>query len=122
MKDITVKVDVDGVIRNSFQVMCDLYNKEILPDVGMMGEGELKHMTVDDITDYDVEVSFPEVRHVTGRPAKKFFFEQHAKEVFGTAPYIRICLGNLDIIEFDIREFALFPLILVPQLVSLFLT
>ena len=86
LENITVKVDVDGVIRNSFQVMCDLYNDEILPNVEMMGEGEVKRMTVDDITDYDVEVSFPEVRHVTGRPAKKFFFEQHAKEVFGTAP------------------------------------
>ena len=73
LENITVKVDVDGVIRNSFQVMCDLYNDEILPNVEMMGEGEVKRMTVDDITDYDVEVSFPEVRHVTGRPAKKFF-------------------------------------------------
>ena len=37
------------------------------------------------------------------------------------APDIRIRLRNLYIIELDIREFALFPLILVPQAVSLFL-
>ena len=86
IKDITVKVDVDGVLRNSFQVMCDLYNEHILPNVGMMTDNKIRQMTVDDITDYDVEVSFPEIKNVAGCSAAKYFFEQHAEEVFGTAP------------------------------------
>ena len=35
------------------------------------------------------------------------------------APDIRIRLGNLDIVQFDIREITLFPLIFVPQFISL---
>ena len=66
-----IKVDVDGVIRNINEKMCELYN-------------ELFHnnLTVDDIFDYDVEKVFSEIKEKIGMTAVDYFFSWEAKEVF----------------------------------------
>lgn len=66
-----IKVDVDGVIRDIFENMCELYNKTY---------GQ--HTEVNDIFDYDVDKSFPLIKEKTGKSAVDFFFKEHALHVF----------------------------------------
>ena len=68
---MTIKIDVDGVIRNMFDDMCDVYNKEFGDNVN-----------VDDIVDYDVDKSFPKVMEMLGIPASKYFFEDNSRRLF----------------------------------------
>ena len=70
-----IKIDIDGVIRNTFQGMLDVYNREF---------GEDK--TLADITDYDTDISFPRIRRELGIAGNTFFFEMHGREVFSAPP------------------------------------
>ena len=71
------KIDVDGVIRNMFDTMCDVYNKEFNDSI-----------TVDDIWDYDVEKVFPKIKEKLNMPASEFFFKMHSKKLFfDSKPY-----------------------------------
>lgn len=72
-----VKIDVDGVIRNMFDNMCDIYNKEFN-----------ENLTVNDIWDYDVEKVFPRIKEELNISAAEYFFQVHAKELFlDSEPY-----------------------------------
>ena len=72
-----IKIDVDGVIRNMFDSMCDVYNNEFN-----------ESLSVNDIFDYDVDVVFHRIKEELGINAAEFFFEQHAKELFlDSKPY-----------------------------------
>ena len=73
-----IKIDIDGVIRNTFQGMLDVYNKEFND-----------FMTLADITSYDTDVTFPKIRQILGISGNTFFFEIHGKEVFSSAPLPR---------------------------------
>lgn len=67
----TVKVDVDGVIRDIFGAMCRIYNEKFDDN-----------KTLDDIIHYDVDESFPRIKEETGESAAKFFFIDNAHYVF----------------------------------------
>lgn len=62
----TIKIDVDGVLRDIIPVMCRLYEKET---------GISYHPK--DIVEYDVNIMFDKV----DKPYE-FFFKKHAREVF----------------------------------------
>ena len=66
-----VKIDVDGVIRNMFDNMCEIYNQRFK-----------ENKTVDDIWDYDVEKVFPKIKEELDISAAEYFFQLHAKELF----------------------------------------
>jgi len=70
-KNLTIGIDVDGVLRDNLQIMVDLYNKEFNSS-----------MTVDDIKDYRTEVTFPSIETTTGKTASEWFFQDHSKEIF----------------------------------------
>ena len=71
VRNISVKVDVDGVIRDIFTPMCDLYNSSFGVSINP-----------DDVKDYDVEVSFPLIKEKFGKSAFEWFFVDHADEIF----------------------------------------
>jgi len=78
MRPLRIKVDVDGVLRDTFEALCKLYNKEFS-----------ESMTVEKITDYDVDVSFPKIRKVLGMSAADWFFKGHPKDCFSARPIRR---------------------------------
>lgn len=71
MKNFTIGIDVDGVLRDNLQIMVDLYNKEF--------DG---NMTVNDIRDFRTEVTFPTIETTTGKTASEWFFQDHSNEIF----------------------------------------
>lgn len=73
-KNLVFAIDVDGVLRNNLSTMVDLYNKNFDDN-----------KTVDDITDFMTEVSFPKIESVTGQTASSWFFQKHSKEIFEDA-------------------------------------
>lgn len=66
-----IKVDMDGVVRNIFDKMCELYNSSFN-----------KHLTVDDIFDYNVEIVFPKIREEIGMSAADYFFKLYGWHLF----------------------------------------
>lgn len=71
MKNLTIGIDVDGVLRDNLQIMVDLYNNEF--------DG---NMTVEDIRDYRTEITFPVIEATTGKTASEWFFQDHSNEIF----------------------------------------
>jgi len=74
-RPLRIKVDVDGVLRDTFGAMCRLYNKEFGTQLG-----------ISDIKDYSVDVSFPEIRKKYRISAVEWFFTSHPRECFGAKP------------------------------------
>jgi hypothetical protein len=70
-----IKLDVDGVIRDTFSVMCNLYNMKFGT-----------YMVPEDIFAYDVNVSFPLVQEQLGVSAAEWFFQIHSEDCFLNAP------------------------------------
>lgn len=66
-----VKVDVDGVIRDIFSAMLDVYNRDFNDN-----------KTLADIRFYDVDQSFPRIKEETGVSADKYFFMDNGEHVF----------------------------------------
>lgn len=80
-KERIFAIDVDGVLRDNLPLMVKLYNKEFDDN-----------KTVDDITDYMTEISFPRIEPETGKTASYWFFQEHSKELFLDAkpfPYVK---------------------------------
>lgn len=71
MKDLIFGIDCDGVLRDSLKDMVRIYNAEI---------GDNKR--VEDIKDFNVDVSFPRIYPETGIPAAEWFFDCHSEELF----------------------------------------
>lgn len=72
-----IKIDMDGVIRNINETMCEMYN-------GLFEE----HLTVEDIFDYDVDKTFKRIQEEMGMTACNYFFDLSSKEVFlNSSPY-----------------------------------
>ena len=61
-----IKIDVDGVIRDIFTVMCKIYNEDFKENI-----------TVDNIFDYDVDKVFTKIKENWGISATEYFFEIH---------------------------------------------
>lgn len=66
-----IKVDVDGVLRNLVQGICSVYNDVFFENV-----------SPEDITDYDIDLSFPLVEKVLKKKPRHFFFNERAEDVF----------------------------------------
>ena len=66
-----IKIDVDGVIRDIFTVMCKIYNEDFKENI-----------TVDNIFDYDVDKVFTKIKENWGISAIEYFFKIHFREVF----------------------------------------
>ena len=71
MKELTFAIDVDEVIRDNIENMLKVYNQEF---------GDNKKL--EDVFDFQVDKVFTKVQELTGETASKYFFEQHAQEVF----------------------------------------
>lgn len=71
MKDFTIGIDVDGVLRDNLQIMVDLYNKNFK-----------KNKEVSDIKDFRTEITFPDIEPITGKTASEWFFQDHSNEIF----------------------------------------
>lgn len=74
-KKFTFYIDVDGVLRDNLGIMVDIYNKNFN-----------ENKTVDEITDFKTEISFPRIAEETGVTSSQWFFQDHAKEIFSDAP------------------------------------
>ena len=74
-KKLIIAIDVDGVLRDNLGIMVDLYNKNFDDN-----------KSVDDITEFKTELSFPKIAEQTGITSSKWFFQDHAKEIFSEAP------------------------------------
>ena len=68
---MTVKIDVDGVIRDIITAMCRIYNKNF--------GGKL---CPDDIDNYDINTNFAEIPNRTGMTPVDYFFREHADLIF----------------------------------------
>lgn len=75
MKKLTIAIDVDGVLRMNLETIVDLYNRNFN-----------KNMTVDELKNYDVSVTFPEIERQTGVSASQWLFQDHSHEIFRDAP------------------------------------
>ena len=71
MKDLIFGIDCDGVLRDSLKDMVRLYNTEIGDD-----------MKISDVTNFNVDISFPRIYPETGIPATEWFFDCHSEELF----------------------------------------
>ena len=71
-KVLTIKVDVDGVIRNLPSALCCVYN----------ALDNVEYKIDNDIDEYDVNKSFPDIKRVTGMTANEYFFVKKSTEVF----------------------------------------
>jgi uncharacterized HAD superfamily protein len=80
MKDFTIGIDVDGVLRDNLQIMVDLYN-----------ENFKKSKEVSDIKDFRTEITFPDIEPITGKTASEWFFQDHSKEIFlNASPFYNV--------------------------------
>lgn len=75
---MTFGIDVDEVLRSLCQSMIDLYN----------GWFDTK-MTIEDIHDFDVDVSFPKIKKQYGISASQWFFQEHGYELFYESPALK---------------------------------
>lgn len=78
-----IKVDVDGVLRNLTPLMVKLYNDKFGTS-----------LTIDDVKDYDVDVSFPLFKE-NNINAFKYFFEENAYIMFAMAPSFKNAAKSL---------------------------
>lgn len=88
MSNKIIKIDMDGVIRDILTPMCNLYN-----------EAFKTNLKPEDITDYDVNVSFPLIRERWNMDARYFFFDKYSREVFYensfTFPNVKLAIDKL---------------------------
>ena len=71
----TFGLDCDEVLRSLLDGMVSLYNETFGQNI-----------TRDDVKDFNVEVSFPKIREVTGSTASQWFFQEHGNELFLKSP------------------------------------
>lgn len=76
-RDLVFAIDCDEVLRQLLDKMIALYNDNF--------ENSKKR---EDITDFKVEKSFPEIESQTGVTASQWFFQDHSTELFlNTEPF-----------------------------------
>lgn len=88
MREFTFAVDVDEVLRDNLSNMLRVYNEEY---------NDNKKLS--DLHDFQVDISFPKIAEATGQTASKYFFEQHAQEVFTDAEAIEGAKEAIDILR-----------------------
>ena len=70
-KNLKIVVDCDEVLRCTVSRMVELYNKEFNASKKM-----------EDVKDFDVAISFPDILEKTGIPAAQWFFDIHSRDIF----------------------------------------
>ena len=70
-KKLKIAVDCDEVLRCTVSRMLEVYNREFHASKKM-----------EDIENFDVAVSFPDIIEKTGHTAAHWFFEIHSREIF----------------------------------------
>ena len=71
--DVVFGIDVDEVLRCLLCEMVSLYNNDVIyPD----------SISVDDVKDFVVETSFPEIQKRTGMRPSEWFFRKHGHRLF----------------------------------------
>jgi 5'(3')-deoxyribonucleotidase len=83
-----VKVDIDGVLRDTFAKMCEIYNNEFGTS-----------MTTEDIHTYDVNVSFPLAKDKYGDSRAYFFDSSNTPVVFGEAKPVKWAAESLRLLR-----------------------
>ena len=91
MEELTFAIDVDEVIRDNIENMLKVYNKEYNDN-----------KTINDVVDFQVDKVFTKIHETTGGTASKYFFEQHAKEVFTDSKIINGAKESID----TLREYG----------------
>ena len=71
MKNLTIGIDVDGVLRDNLQIMVDLYNEHFNDS-----------KDVSDVKDFRTEITFPKIESETGMSSSHWFFQLHSEEIF----------------------------------------
>lgn len=87
MGKIIVKIDVDGVIRDIFTPMCELYNSKCSDNIN-----------VSDIHSYNVEKTFSKLKEMDIQNVSDFFFKDNSKTLFLDSkpyPYVQESLLRL---------------------------
>lgn len=74
----TFGIDVDEVLRSLCSEMIKLYNKEFDDTIEM-----------DNLKDFNVDISFPKIKKKTGESASKWFFQEHGHELFYESPALK---------------------------------
>jgi 5'(3')-deoxyribonucleotidase len=72
---ITFGIDCDEVLRALLDNMVALYNEEFDDNINK-----------DDIKDFNVDVSFPKIKEVTGGTASDWFFQKNGFRLFACSP------------------------------------
>lgn len=79
--NFTFAIDCDEVLRKTLDRMIELYNENFNADKKR-----------EDVNDFMVEKSFPDIEPATGMTASKWFFQEHSTELFldvEAFPYIK---------------------------------
>lgn len=72
---MVIKIDIDGVLRNILETMCDLYNHEFSTNI-----------KPNDVNRYKVDEAFPLIKEVFDISAVEYFFEIKGFIVFRNSP------------------------------------
>lgn len=78
-------IDIDEVLRALVPGMIALYNEYFN-----------ESMTVDDVKDFDVDITFPKIKEQTGESASKWFFQKFSHALFAESPAIE---GSVEAIK-----------------------
>ena len=70
-KRLKIAIDCDEVLRRTVDGIVKLYNETFHTS-----------MTRDDVKEFDVAISFPEILKQTGIPASKWLFDIHSRDLF----------------------------------------
>ena len=70
-KKLKIAIDCDEVLRRTVDGMIKLYNENFNTSI-----------TREDVKDFDVALSFPEILKQTGIPASKWLFGTHSRDLF----------------------------------------
>ena len=87
MGNLIVKIDVDGVLRDIFTPMCELYNHKCLENI-----------SVSDIHSYNVDETFSKLKELDIKNVSDFFFKDNSKTLFLDSkpyPYVQESLLRL---------------------------
>jgi len=80
-----IKIDMDGVIRDIVPTMVKIYNNEFK-----------QNMSVDEVTEYNVNSCFMDIISKTGKLATDYFFIDNAEEIFTKS---KLCNGAKEAID-----------------------
>jgi 5'(3')-deoxyribonucleotidase len=72
-----IKIDVDGVLRDMLSIMCKIYNEHYNENIFPYN-----------VTNYDVNISFPKCQEIDNISAKDFFFKENAYKIYNQASVI----------------------------------